>query len=284
MSLPCSVAVWTELSVWSQCLVASTGGKRGRVHPGNHRLAAEKLLGCWHPGLHRSRVNRQINICCCLKIERREEGKEWMGRGLEGWHTVINHGISGFFDRFVLHKHRWAFPADIPAQLVRAAHDINRKIICVCVCRMWMCAEVYVKDYLCVRAHVYTLFPDPPCLCTVTVAMTSSWRHVLTVRPPKSAPWWPRAAVSCCPKVSEDILLHWHVAPKYFKKTLLKYKKYCMCRCVSCSRKVMSDNSRALQHPFSPLQGTPFHSAPISHAFRALPPVPRGPELHFFCR
>lgn len=33
-------------SVCDCCLAASTGGKRGRVHPGNHRLSAEKLLGC----------------------------------------------------------------------------------------------------------------------------------------------------------------------------------------------------------------------------------------------
>lgn len=42
---------------------ASTGGERGGVHSGNHRLAAEKLLGCRHPGLHRAWVNLQINIC-----------------------------------------------------------------------------------------------------------------------------------------------------------------------------------------------------------------------------
>lgn len=45
--VPCLHAVLcAELSVHSECLAAPAGGERGRVHPGNHRLAAEELLGC----------------------------------------------------------------------------------------------------------------------------------------------------------------------------------------------------------------------------------------------
>lgn len=104
-----NLLLWTELSVWSQCLAAFTGGKRGRVHPGNHWLAAEKLLGCRHPGLHRPRVNHQINIC--LNPGRRR------GRREEDWadgKRAINHCISRFFDRLLLHKHSWVCGADIP--------------------------------------------------------------------------------------------------------------------------------------------------------------------------
>lgn len=42
----------------------SAGGERGRVHPGDHRLPAEALLGGGHPGLHRPRVSLAGGRCC----------------------------------------------------------------------------------------------------------------------------------------------------------------------------------------------------------------------------
>lgn len=48
-------------------------------------------------------------------------------------------------------------------------------------------------------------------------------------------------------------------------------------RCVSRPGEVVPAVSGALWRPLSPLQGTSLHTASIAHAFRALPPVPRGP-------
>lgn len=163
--------------------------------------------------------------------------------------------------------------------LVDAAQDVNSRNICVHVCRMRLCGVC-----LHVSVHVYTFlwFFWPSCLCTVTAAMTSSWRHVLMVRPPKTAPWWPLAAVSCCLRVRQGVFLlqsRLHNGQIFWTNVLIYI---IMRRCVSCSREVVSFSSRALQYPLSTLQGTPVHTAPIPHAFGALPPIPRGPGVQLF--
>jgi len=193
-----------ELSVWSPCLAASTGGKWGRVHPGNHRLAAEKLLGCWHPRLHRTWVNRQINICCWLQIKRRE-GKGGWGKGKHTQSLIIKlvDFLTGSFHTNMASLHRWHSSS---VSWGIGAQDVNRKSICVLVCKMWMCVGSPWGLFAHVCACTLLRFSWPACMFAVTAVMTSSWRRVLMVRPPKTAPWWPLVAVSCCLRVSEDSL------------------------------------------------------------------------------
>lgn len=156
-----SRALNRDQCVITVCLAASTGGKRGRVHPGNHRLAAEKLLGRWHPGLHRPGVNHQINICCWLRMDRREERRDGERAGEGVTHTVINHQISGVSDRLLSHKHGRARTANIPPQFVGwvdvcrcSSGRKQRDYLCLCledvnVCGVW---DLVMFGFFCIRS------------------------------------------------------------------------------------------------------------------------------------
>lgn len=80
---------------------------------------------------------------------------------------------------------------------------------------------------MCVHVYMFLWLSWPACLCTVTAAMTLSWLRVLMVRPPKTAPWWPLAAVSCCLRVSKRHA-HCCVTFKYSQMNLFKYENVCL--------------------------------------------------------
>lgn len=92
--------------------------------------------------------------------------------------------------------------------------------------------------------------------------MTSSWRHVLTVRPPKTAPWWPLAAASCFPRVRRDFTVRctlnsvymlwcWKKGPDLYIYTFLGVYRAPERSCPTASDHYSAPSVRCREPPFT---------------------------------